>query len=92
LNQTLKFVKTPQDWKIIRFNLEVEDAMFKACLVAKDFTQREGVDFNEALSLVVKYMSIQILLVMAALFDLELVQEVKTNFLHGELEERIYMH
>jgi hypothetical protein len=37
-------------------------------------------------------MSIQILLVMAALFDMELVQDVKTTFLHGELEERIYMH
>jgi len=65
---------------------------FKARLVAKGFTQREGVDFNEVFSLVVKYMSIQKLLIMAALFDLELVEDLKKTFLHCELEERIYMH
>uniref|UniRef100_A0A2N9EX70 Reverse transcriptase Ty1/copia-type domain-containing protein n=1 Tax=Fagus sylvatica TaxID=28930 RepID=A0A2N9EX70_FAGSY len=37
--------------------------------------------------------SIRVLLSMAALFDLELEQlDVKTTFLHGELEEQIYMH
>lgn len=33
---------------------EVEDARFKAHLVAKGYTQKEGVDFNEVLSSVVK--------------------------------------
>lgn len=42
---------------------------------------------------VVKHSSIRVLLAMVALFDLELEQlDVKTAFLHGELEERIYMH
>jgi hypothetical protein len=42
---------------------------------------------------VVKHSSIRVLLAMVALFDLELEQpDVKTVFLHGELEETIYMH
>lgn len=49
--------------------------------------------FNEVFSPVVKHSSIRVLLAMVALFDLELEQlDVKTAFLHGELEERIYMH
>jgi hypothetical protein len=62
-------------------------------LVAKGYSQREDIDFNEVFSLVVKHSSIRVLLSMAALFDLELEQlDVKTTFLHGELEEQIYMH
>jgi len=41
---------------------------------------------------VVKHTSIQMLLVIVAQFDLKLEQmDVKTVFLHGELEEKIYM-
>ncbi|RVW75611.1 Retrovirus-related Pol polyprotein from transposon TNT 1-94 [Vitis vinifera] len=65
----------------------VEDARFKTRLVAKGYTQKEGVDFNEVFSPVVKHSSIRVLLVMVALFDLELKQlDVKTTFLHGEFE------
>ena len=71
----------------------MEDARFKTRLVAKGYTQKEGVDFNEVFSPVVKHSSIRVLLVMVTLFDLELKQlYVKTTFLHGELEEQIYMH
>lgn len=50
-------------------------------------------DFNEIFSLVVKHSYIRVLLALVALFDLELEQlDVKTAFLHGELEETIYMH
>jgi len=71
----------------------VEDARFKARLVAKGYSQREGMDFNEIFSRVVKLISIRVLLAMVALFDLELEQlDVKIAFLHGELEETISMH
>lgn len=56
------------------------------------FTQKEGIDFNEIFSQVVKHSLIRILLAMVALFDLELEQmDVKTAYLHGNLEEKILM-
>ncbi|GKC59833.1 transposable element [Tanacetum coccineum] len=61
-------------------------------LVAKGYTQKEGIDYNEVFSLVVKHSSIRILLALVAQLDLELVQmDVKTAFLHGDLEDEIYM-
>ncbi|PKA49511.1 Retrovirus-related Pol polyprotein from transposon TNT 1-94 [Apostasia shenzhenica] len=63
-----------------------ESEKYKARLVAKDFSQKEGIDFNEIFSSVVKYCSIRILLAMVAMWDLELEQlDVKTTFLHGNL-------
>ncbi|RDX60286.1 hypothetical protein CR513_61582, partial [Mucuna pruriens] len=65
---------------------------YKARLVVKGFRQRKGVDFNEIFSPVVKMSSIRIVLSLAATFDLEVEQmDVKTTFLHGDLEEEIYM-
>ena len=71
----------------------LDDARFKAHLVAKGHTQKEGVGFNEVFSLVVKHNSIGVLLVIVVLFNLELDQlDVKTTFLRDKLEEQIYMH
>ena len=66
---------------------------YKARLVAKGYAQTERVDYNEVFSPVVKYSSIRILLALVAQLDLELVRmDVKTAFLHGDLDEEIYMN
>lgn len=70
----------------------VEPDRFKAKLIARGFTQKEGVNFNEVFSTVVKHRSIRLLLAMVAELDLELEQmDVKIAFLCGELDETIFM-
>ena len=57
-----------------------------------DVTKKEGINCYEEFSLVVRHTSTRVLLAFVALFDLELEQlDVKTAFLHGELEEEIYI-
>jgi hypothetical protein len=63
---------------------------FKARLVANGFSQILGVDYTDVFSPVVKHTSIRAFFGIVAMHDLELEQlDVKTAFLHGELEEEI---
>jgi hypothetical protein len=64
---------------------------FKVWLMAKGFTQREDIDYNETFSLVSCRDSFRILALVAH-YDLELHQmDVKMTFLNGHLEENVYM-
>ena len=49
----------------------VQSARFKARLIAHGFTQKEGVDFVEIFSPVVKHSLIRVFLAMVAHFDIE---------------------
>ncbi|KAE8724080.1 cytochrome P450 71A9-like [Hibiscus syriacus] len=65
---------------------------YKARLVVKGFQQKEGIDYNEIFSPVVKLSTIRLVLKIVAAENLHLEQlNVKTAFLHGDLEEEIYM-
>ena len=65
---------------------------YKARLVAKGFRQREGIDFTEVYAPVSKHTSLRALLACIVTKGWEVRQlDVKTAFLNGELEEKIYM-
>ncbi|KAH9648506.1 Integrase catalytic domain-containing protein [Citrus sinensis] len=65
---------------------------YKAKLVAKGFSQREGIDYTETDSLVFTKDSFRIIMALVAHFNLELHQmDVKTTFLNGSLSEDVYM-
>jgi hypothetical protein len=65
---------------------------YKARLVVKGFQQKEGVDYTDIFSPVVKMTTIRLVLGIVAAENLHLEQlDVKTTFLHGDLEEDIYM-
>jgi ATP-binding cassette subfamily B (MDR/TAP) protein 1 len=56
------------------------------------FSQRKGINFNEIFSPMVKMTSIRMILGVVASLNLEVEKiDVKTTFLHRELEKQIYM-
>ena len=73
-------------------SLKEDMVSYKARLVAKSYAQREGIDYNEVFSPIVKYSSIHILLALVAQYELDLDQlDVKTAFLYDDQDEEIYM-
>ena len=65
---------------------------YKASLVAKGYTHKEGEAFFDTYSPVARLTTIRVLLSLAASHGLLVHQmDVKTAFLNGELEEEIYM-
>ena len=98
-NQTWDLVKLPAGKTALRnkwvYRLKEEDGgkqRHKARLVVKGFAQKKGIDFDEIFSPVVKMNSIRTILSIVAVEHLHLEQlDVKKKFLHGDLEEEIYM-
>jgi hypothetical protein len=73
-----------------KFNAQGRVEKYKARLVAKGYSQVEGIDFGENFSPIAKLTSIRFILSIAIAFDLKVEQmDVKTTFLHGNLEEEI---
>ena len=65
---------------------------YKTKLVVKGFQQKEGIDYTKIFSPVVKMLTIRLVLGMVDAENLHLEQlDVKTTFLHGDLEENLYM-
>jgi hypothetical protein len=100
-NDTWDIVCLPKQKKVVRCKWIYkrkkglspnEPPRFKARLVVEGFSQIPGVDYTDFFSPVVKHTSIRAFFGIVAMHDLELEQlDVKTAFLHGELEEEIYM-
>jgi hypothetical protein len=99
-NNTWILVEMPKDAKMIstkmlyktKYDNNGNAVRRKARLVARGFTQRKGIDYKETYAPVVKYTSIRVLMAIAAKRGLNVHQlDVTTAFLHGELEEEIFI-
>lgn len=78
----------------IKRDAEGKIIKYKARLVARGFTQREGIDFNryETFAPVAQLASVRTVLALAAEYDMDLHQiDFTTAFLHGRLTEPILM-
>ena len=98
-NQTWELTELPPGKKALHnkwvYRIKEEhdgNKRYKARLVVKGFQQKEGVDYNEIFSPVLKLTTIRLVLKIVAAENLHLEQlDVKTAFLHGDLEEELYM-
>ena len=98
-NQTWDLVQFPAEKRALQnkwvYRLKEEDGgkkRYKAKLFVKVFAQKKGIEFDEIFSLVFKITSARTILSLVVVDDLHLEQlDVKKTFLHGDLEEEIYM-
>jgi hypothetical protein len=99
-NDTWDLVPLPKVRKLVRckwvyiskYSSDESVERHKARLVAKVFSQVEGIDYNETFAPVEKMNSIRLVLSLAASHEWEVHQmDVKSSFLHGDLQEEIYM-
>ena len=76
-------IKTRSDESIERY---------KACLIAKGFTQEYGIDYEETFAPVTRISSVHALLAVTAASKWDIFQmDVKNAFLNGDLSEEVYM-
>lgn len=99
-NNVWVLVDKPKDTNIVtnRWVLKIkrrptgEIERYRARLVARGFTQIQGVDYDETYAPVVNMTTIRLLFAHAAASSLHFRQfDIKTAFLYGNLEEEVYM-
>ena len=65
---------------------------YKARFVARGFSQKEGIDYEETFAPVARYTSFRAIMALAAKLGWKLHQmDAKTSFLNGVVEEEVYV-
>ena len=65
---------------------------YKERFVARGFSQKEGIDYEETFSLVARYTSIRTIMALDSMMKWDLHQmDLKTTFLNGVIEEEVYI-
>ena len=100
VNDTWDLIPLPKGRKLVRckwvyrtkYASDGSVERLKRRLVAKGFSQVEGIEYNETFAPVAKINSIRLVLSLEALHNWEVQQmDVKYTFLHGDSHEEIYM-
>ncbi len=84
--------KLPRILKI-KYNVDSFVANHKVCLVARGFTQVQGIDFNETFPMLHEWNQFELYLyVITTIKDFKVHQKnVKTTFLNGDISKEIYI-
>jgi hypothetical protein len=65
---------------------------YKERFVARGFSQKEGIDYDETFTPVRRYTSIRTIISLASVLGWKLHQmDVNTTFLNGQVEEEVYI-
>jgi hypothetical protein len=99
-NNVWDIVSRPKDKSVVssKWVYKIKHAVdgsvekFKTRFVARGFTQKEGIDYEETFSPVARYTSIRTIISLAPILGWKLHQMyVKTTFLNGKIEHEVFV-
>lgn len=99
-NGTWKVVRLPQGKRAIgsRWVFKIKRTSdgsierYKGRIVAKGYSQREGIDYTETFAPTARFGALRTVIALAAIEDMELESvDISTAFLNGEIDAEVYM-